>query len=84
MTITLKAFLESCGVGTILHIGAENGSGWCFTGTALQATDTMASWADREIISFYYHEGREEISRYCCKLEPGIAVIVEGYEKGRI
>lgn len=85
MPIILKTFLENCGMGTILHIATEHGSKWCFTGLPLQVSRALpASWGNREVVAFYYHEGREEVPSYCCKLEPGIAVIVEGYENGQI
>lgn len=80
--ITLGQLLDVCGGGTILHIGAENGNGWTFTGPAVNAAVDMKSWADREIVQLYQHEGREA-SRWCCKLDPGLAVVVEGRESGR-
>lgn len=79
--ITLAQLLDVCGCGTILHIAAERGNGWVFTGTAAQAADKMSAWAGREIVELYQHEGRDA-SRYCCKLDPGLAVVVEGYENG--
>ena len=80
--ITLGQLLEVCGCGTILHIAADQSNGWAFTGPAAQATVDMNDWAEREIVELYQHEGREE-SSYCCKLEPGLAVVVEGYGTGR-
>lgn len=80
--IKLGQLLEHTGRGTYLHIGAEEGNGWYFTGTVAEASEKMATWADREILCLYQHEGREA-SRYCCKLEPGIAVVVEGRENGQ-
>lgn len=80
--ITLGQLLDVCGCGTILHIGAEHGNGWTFTGTAAQAADKMSNWAPREIVELYQHEGREA-GPNCCKLEPGLAVVVQGRENGR-
>lgn len=81
--ITLGQLLDVCGVGTILHIGADYSDGWAFTGTAKDAAREMADWKDREIINLYQHEGREACPT-CCKLEPGLAIVVEGYnDKGK-
>lgn len=80
--ITLGQLLAVCGCGTILHIGTENGNGWTFTGAALSAVDEMRDWVEREIVQLYQHEGRDA-SRWCCKLEPGLAVVVQGFENGR-
>lgn len=81
--ITLGQLLDVCGCGTILHIAAEHGNGWAFTGPAAQAAIDMDDWAWREIVELYQHEGRDA-SRYCCKLEPGLAIVVEGYnDKGK-
>lgn len=81
--ITLGQLLDVCGCGTILHIGADYSAGWAFTGTAAQAAADMNDWADREIVELYQHEGRDECPT-CCKLDPGLAVVVEGYnDKGK-
>ena len=81
--ITLGQLLDVCGCGTILHIAADYSDGWAFTGTAAQAAAEMNDWSDREILQLYQHEGREA-NRWCCKLEPGLAVVVEGYnDKGK-
>lgn len=80
--ITLGQLLDVCGCGTILHIGAENGNGWTFTGPAASAAAELSDWAHREIVQLYQHEGREA-SRWCCKLDPGLAVVVQGHENGR-
>lgn len=77
--ITLGQLLDICGGGTTVHIGADFSDGWAFTGTAEQAAQDMNGWRDREIIHLYQHEGREACPPYCCKLYPGLAVIVEGY-----
>ncbi|MGN0999726.1 MAG: hypothetical protein ACI4PO_09260 [Faecousia sp.] len=76
--ITLGQLLDVCGVGTILHIAADYSDGWAFTGTAEQALQEMNGWKDREIIHMYMHEGRDACPT-CCKMEPGLAVVVEGY-----
>lgn len=81
--ITLGQLLAVCGVGTVLHIAADYSDGWAFTGTAAQAAAEMSDWTDREILQMYQHEGREACPT-CCKLDPGLAVIVEGYnDKGK-
>lgn len=81
--ITLGQLLDVCGCGTILHIGADYSNGWAFTGLAMDAATEMADWREREIIHLYQHEGREE-TRWCCKLDPGLAVVCEGYnDKGK-
>lgn len=80
--IKLGQLLDCVGQGTVLHIAAEDGNGWYFTGTAAEATTKLSTWSEREITCMYTHEGREA-SRYCCKLEPGIAVLVEGHENGQ-
>lgn len=82
--VTLGAFFEVCGVGSIVHIGTENGSGWCFTGTCQEASEKFADWADREITWIYFHEGRTAMPGYCTKMEPGFGIRVEGYENGNI
>ena len=76
--ITLGQLLEVCGVCTVLHIGADFSNGWAFTGTAEQAAKEMDNWKEREIICLYQHDGRDA-GPSCCKLEPGLAVVVEGY-----
>ena len=76
--ITLGQLLEVAGVGTIVHIAADHSNGWAFTGTVEQARQEMDGWKDREIIHLYQHEGREACHT-CCKLDPGLAVVVEGY-----
>lgn len=76
--ITLGQLMDVCGAYTVLHIGADYSNGWAFTGTVEQAIKEMDAWKDREIIHLYQHEGREACPT-CCKLEPGLAVIVEGY-----
>lgn len=81
--ITLGQLLAVCGCGTILHIAAEQSDGWAFTGTAAHAAAEMSDWTGREIVQLYQHEGRDA-SRWCCKLEPGLAVVCEGYnDKGK-
>lgn len=81
--ITLGQLLDVCGCGTILHIAAERSDGWAFTGTAANAAAEMSDWTGREIVQLYQHEGRDE-SRWCCKLDPGLAVVCEGYnDKGK-
>ena len=76
--ITLGQLLEVCGASTVLHIAADYSNGWAFTGTAEDAAKEMDGWKDREIINLYQHEGREACPT-CCKLDPGLAVVVEGY-----
>jgi hypothetical protein len=83
-SITLGAFFEVCGVGSIVHIGTENGSGWCFTGTCREASEKFAPWADRKITWIYFHDGREAIPGHCTKMEPGFGIRVEGSEDGSI
>lgn len=82
--ITLGAFFKVCGVGSIVHIGTEDGSRWCFTGTCQEASEKLADWADREITWMYFHEGRTAMPGHCCELKPGFGIIVEGRERGRI
>lgn len=76
--ITLGQLLEVCGIGTVLHIAADYSNGWAFSGTAGQAAKELDRWRDREIVQLYQHEGREACPT-CCQLEPGLAVVVEGY-----
>lgn len=81
--ITLGQLLDVCGCGTILHIAAEQSNGWAFTGPAVQAASDMGDWAGREIVELYQHEGRDA-GPNCCKLDPGLAIVVEGYnDKGK-
>lgn len=81
--ITLGQLLDVCGCGTILHIGAEQSNGWAFTGPAAQAAGDMSDWSGREIVELYQHEGRDACPT-CCKLDPGLAIVVEGYnDKGK-
>lgn len=82
--ITLGAFFEVCGVGSIVHIGTDHGSGWHFTGTCEEASKQFAHWADREITWMFFHEGRTAMPGYCTQMEPGIGIRVEGYENGNI
>lgn len=82
--VTLGAFFEICGIGSVLHIGTEHGSGWCFTGTCEEASEKFAHWADREITWIYFHEGRTEIPGYCTEMKPGFGIRVEGHECGDI
>lgn len=82
--VTLGAFFKVCGTGSIVHIGTENGSGWCFTGTCKEASEKFAAWADREITWMFFHEGRDAIPGCCTKMEPGFGIRVEGCESGNI
>lgn len=82
--VTLGTFFEVCGVGSIVHIGTEDGAGWCFTGTCEEASKFFADWVDREITHIYFHEGRTAIPGYCSKMEPGFGIRVEGCEDGYI
>jgi hypothetical protein len=81
--ITLGQLFEVCGAGTVVHIAADYSNGWAFTGTVARAADEMSDWAEREILELYQHDGREA-GPYCCKLDPGLAIVVEGYnDKGK-
>lgn len=87
--MTLRDLTYDMAGGTYLHIGAAHGDGWLYSDTCLNLTslekyDDLDKYMDREIVVLYYFEGREYIPGYCCKMEPGIAVQIEGYENGGI
>ena len=78
--ILFKDFLQYLNPNVIIHIGAENGVMWLYTGEASLAP---AIYNDRYVTEVYTHSGREG-SKDCKPMEPGLAILIEGDEVGDI
>jgi hypothetical protein len=79
MQMLFKDFLQYLNPNVIIHIGAENGVFWLYTG---EASLVPAMYNDRIITEVYHHSGRD--IKGLKPLKPGLAIIVEGDDIGDI
>lgn len=81
----LQKLIDVLGNGTQIRVATSNGRGWLVATTTKEFYNSAYynELSTREVINVYIDEEREEQDT-CCALEPGICIIVTGFENGRI